>query len=186
MMENKFDIAALGTSSSGLVESIPEVGDISPLIGVGVMIFDETDKVLLGLRIKEGEEASWCFPGGKIEAGETFEQSAAREVFEETCLKLDIPNIQPFTVLIDQSSLRINTTIGLSFKLTDNSLKEQVMVTEPHIFESWSWFSLSDLPPNLFPASAAMIKVWKEEKLADYWASYPIKMAANPKQHLSF
>ncbi|MDC5152179.1 NUDIX domain-containing protein, partial [Acinetobacter baumannii] len=104
---------------------MPEVRDISPLIGVGVMIFDETDKVLLGLRIKEGEETSWCFPGGKIEAGETFEQSAAREVFEETCLKLDIQNIQPFTVLIDQSSPRINTTISLSFKLTDSSLKEQ-------------------------------------------------------------
>ncbi|MDC5281920.1 hypothetical protein OHW77_17245 [Acinetobacter baumannii] len=58
MMENKFDIAALGTSSSGLVESIPEVADISPLVGVGVMVFDETDKVLLGLRIKEGEETS--------------------------------------------------------------------------------------------------------------------------------
>lgn len=92
---------------------------------------------------------------------------------------MDISNIQPFTVLVDQSSPRINTTIGLSFKLTDSSLKEQIIVTEPDIFERWSWFSLSDLPPNLFPASAAMINAWKEEKLLDHWVSYPIKMIAS-------
>jgi len=178
-MENKFDITVLDASSSGLVESIPETIDISPLIGVGVMVFDESDKVLLGLRIKAGEETSWCFPGGKIEAGETFEQSAAREVFEETCLKLDIANIQPFTVLIDQASPRINTTIGLSFKLTDSSLKEQIIVTEPDIFERWNWFSLSDLPSNLFPASEAMINAWEEERLLDQWISYPIKMTSS-------
>ncbi|WP_227541455.1 MULTISPECIES: NUDIX domain-containing protein [Acinetobacter] len=113
-------------------------------------------------------------PGGKIEARETFEQAAVRETLEETGLKLEIQNIKPFTALIDQSSTIVNTTVGLSCQLHDNKMKAQIVVTEPDIFERWAWFSLSNLPSNLFPASEAMLNVWKEEKLLESWVSYPI------------
>ncbi|MCH7393257.1 NUDIX domain-containing protein [Acinetobacter dispersus] len=148
----------------------------SPIVGVGVMILDEARHVLLGLRIKVGEEASWCFPGGKVEVGETFEQAAAREALEETGLKLEIQNMKPFTALVDQSSTIVNTTIGLSFKLQNNKMKEQIVVTEPDIFERWDWFSLSNLPTNLFPASEAMLNVWKQEQLHESWAAYRITL----------
>ncbi|MCH7313301.1 NUDIX domain-containing protein [Acinetobacter sp. ANC 3882] len=151
-----------------------ETLNLSPIVGVGVMVLDQSEHVLLGLRIKAGEEASWCFPGGKIEAGETFEQAAAREAFEETGLKLEIQNMKPFIVLIDQSSRIVNTTIGLSFKLHNNNLKQQIVVTEPDIFERWDWFSLSDLPTHLFPASEAMLRIWKQEQLHESWVAYPI------------
>lgn len=77
-----------------------ETLNLPPVLGVGVMILDDADQVLLGLRIKVGEEPSWCFPGGKIEAGERYEQSALREVFEETGLKLEEQNIKPFRYLL--------------------------------------------------------------------------------------
>lgn len=151
-----------------------EISSLTPIIGVGVMLFDKSEKILLGLRVKAGEETSWCFPGGKIEANESLEQSAARELHEETGLKLNASNIKAFTLLIDQASPRINTTIGLSAKLSDDHLKDHIRVTEPEIFEKWAWFDLSELPANLFPASEAMLNVWKTEKLRHSWISYPI------------
>lgn len=42
------------------------------------------------------------------------------------------------------------------------------------------------ISPTAHSCGERGIHAWKEEKLADYWASYPIKMAANPKEHLSF
>ncbi|WP_264756166.1 MULTISPECIES: hypothetical protein [Acinetobacter] len=38
-----------------MIESL----NLAPIVGVGVMILDDADQVLLGLRIKAGEEASW-------------------------------------------------------------------------------------------------------------------------------
>lgn len=84
--------------------------------------------------------------------------------------------MKPFTALVDQSSTIVNTTIGLSFKLQNNKMKEQIVVTEPDIFERWDWFSLSNLPTNLFPASEAMLNVWKQEQLHEFWAAYRITL----------
>ncbi|WP_341767554.1 NUDIX hydrolase [Acinetobacter haemolyticus] len=151
-------------------------GKLSPIVGVGVMVIDEAGHILLGSRIKVGETPTWCFPGGKVEPHESLEQSAAREVYEETGLKLVESELQPFTLLINQDQPRINSTVGLFYKLNDPTLKNDITVTEPDIFNEWAWFPLSKLPENLFPASAAMIKTWKESTLPKGWLSYPITL----------
>ena len=57
-----------------------------------VMIRDpKTGKVVL-----ENRERSWCgisFPGGHVEPGESFSESAVREVWEETGLKIENPQL---------------------------------------------------------------------------------------------
>ena len=54
-----------------------------------VGIVKDHDKWLLGLAVNSGDdrENRWCFPGGRIEPGETPEEAAVREVFEETGVK---------------------------------------------------------------------------------------------------
>lgn len=151
-----------------------EALNLPPIIGVGVMILDENEKVLLGLRTKSSEVSSWCFPGGKIDIHESLEQSAVRETFEETGLELDLNGMQVFTMFLDRTTPYTNITVGLIFKLNDQLLKEFVKVKEPDIFKKWDWFSLSDLPSNLFPETEAMLTIWRNERLPPQWVTYQI------------
>jgi 8-oxo-dGTP diphosphatase len=66
----------------------PEPGP--PRIGVGAIIFDPDDRVLLIRRNTAPALGRWSVPGGKQEAGETLVQACQREVFEETGLAITI------------------------------------------------------------------------------------------------
>ena len=62
-------------------------------IAVAVVIKDilqESPKILIQKRSEDGElDGKWECPGGKIKAGETAEQAAARELFEEVGLQVE-------------------------------------------------------------------------------------------------
>jgi 8-oxo-dGTP diphosphatase len=58
-----------------------------PLVAVGAVVFKE-DKVLLVLRAKPPAENRWTIPGGSVELGETLQEAAEREIWEETGLTI--------------------------------------------------------------------------------------------------
>eukprot|EP00879_Flechtneria_rotunda_P018133 GHRR01019015.1.p1 GENE.GHRR01019015.1~~GHRR01019015.1.p1 ORF type:complete len:217 (+),score=45.03 GHRR01019015.1:188-838(+) len=79
------------SSASGRSRVYPD----EPRVGVGVVVFrrpitkpEELPEVLLIQRAKEPAKGQWCFPGGSLELGETMAECAAREVFEETGVKI--------------------------------------------------------------------------------------------------
>lgn len=47
----------------------------SPKVGVGAVILDKANKVLLVLRKKAPEAGSWSLPGGKVDYMETIENA---------------------------------------------------------------------------------------------------------------
>jgi 8-oxo-dGTP pyrophosphatase MutT (NUDIX family) len=53
------------------------------LVGAIILIFDERNKILLQHR---NDDHYWDFPGGFMELGETVEETARREILEETGL----------------------------------------------------------------------------------------------------
>lgn len=72
----------------GYIEELRAVVGHRPLILVGavVVIMDERNRVLLQQRIHP--RGKWAFPGGLMELGESAEDTARREVLEETGLEV--------------------------------------------------------------------------------------------------
>jgi 8-oxo-dGTP diphosphatase len=63
---------------------------VTPVVGVGAIVFDEAGRVLLVERGKPPGAGLWSVPGGKLEPRETLAQAVAREVREETGLIVEV------------------------------------------------------------------------------------------------
>ena len=126
-------------------------------LGIGVMILDG-DKILLGHRAKKRadtggifEPDSWTFPGGKQEFGETFYEGAKREVKEET--NLDISDLELFGAEDDVQPNKHYVTLHIIAHAHSGELKTM----EPEKEDEWRWFSLKDLPDNVYTPSKKFI-----------------------------
>jgi len=58
-----------------------------PILVVRLIILNEEGKVLILKRSKsEYASGQWCLPGGKVDYGNTVEETVVKELFEETAL----------------------------------------------------------------------------------------------------
>jgi 8-oxo-dGTP diphosphatase len=130
-------------------------------VGFGVMIFKD-NKVLLGRRHEDPNKAdselhgegTWTMPGGKMDFGESFEDSAFRETHEETSLKLNKDKLKLISLTNDRVPDAHFVTIGF---LTDE-FEGEPQVMEPDEITEWKWFSLDNLPENMFFPSKKIVK----------------------------
>lgn len=138
-------------------------------IGVGVIVQRSDTKILLGYRHKKDEEPTWCFPGGHVEANESFEDAALREVEEEAGLKLRNITITGFVQNIEDNASNLT---GVAYAELDSH--QDAEIREPDVFKCWRWFSLDEIPHPLFPASHAALSFWQGYDLEHRWKSYKV------------
>ena len=76
-------------------------------MGVGAVIVDD-GKVVLIKRKYEPLKGQWSLPGGMVEIGETLEAALAREMLEETGLRVDVgPVIEVFDRIMRDEEHRV-------------------------------------------------------------------------------
>lgn len=63
---------------------------MTPVVGVGAIVFDGEGRVLLIERGKPPGVGLWSVPGGRLDGAETLAQGVAREVREETGLVVEV------------------------------------------------------------------------------------------------
>ena len=111
-----------------------------PAVCVDIILFCE-NKILLINRKNPPFENCWALPGGFVEMDETLEQSALRELFEETGIQLTI--LFQFATYGDPGrDPRERTVSVIYFLKLDKEL-------EPHAGDDAKkadWFSLINLP----------------------------------------
>eukprot|EP00250_Pteridium_aquilinum_P007072 c16866_g2_i2 orf=136-444(+) len=98
-------------------------GERVPRVGVGVLVLDKAQRVLIGRRRSSVGDSKFGLPGGHLDFGESWEECAAREVLEET--GLIIHNIQfagvTNTVMLNERRPSHYVTIFMQGELLDPS-----------------------------------------------------------------
>lgn len=132
-------------------------------VGIGVMIVRD-GKVLLGRRHGDPAKAdselhgegTWTMPGGKLEVGESFEKCAAREVYEETGMRVGKAKV--ICINNDKNEHAHFVTVGMLAE----DFEGEPEVREPDEITEWRWFDLNNLPEPVFFCSAKVIENYRK------------------------
>jgi len=110
---------------------------------------------LLGKRLNSHGSGTWNFPGGHLDFGETPEQCAKRESYEEAGIK--IKNVRRGSWTNDHDkNLKDNHYITI-YMVADYASGE-VRVMEPNKASDWGWFGWKKLPKPLFLPMRNLLK----------------------------
>ena len=114
-------------------------------VGVGVFVFKD-GKFLMQKRQGSHGEGSWSLPGGHLEFGESFEETAKREVKEES--NLNIKNVR-FGAVTNDHFVDEHKHYVTIWMLSDWESGE-VENMEPQKCTAQTWNTFDDLPEPLF------------------------------------
>jgi len=133
-------------------------------IGVGVIITNPKGEVLFCRRKSKHGKGLYSIPGGGVDEGEKLKESAKREIYEETGLRL-----QKLTFLGVTNNLKTFKEEGLhsiSIIFHCNTYEGELSLMEPDKHEAWEWYNTNNLPLPHFEASKLAIEIYLQEGIS--------------------
>ena len=115
--------------------------------GVGLLVFNEDRKVLMQFR---NDYKQWGFPGGAMELGESFEETAKRELKEET--NLNIIKAKMIKVLSGKDTYREYPNGDKLYDITAifvvGKFSGDLKINDSES-NKLDWFEVNNLPENI-------------------------------------
>ena len=129
-----------------------------PRVGVGGVILDDQNRVLLQLRKKSPEAGFWSLPGGRIEFMERVEDALVREFKEELGVDITIERLLCVTnhILPEENVHWVSPAYQVRIVSGKPSNQEPMSTT------TIEWFFLSELPENLTTTARSAISAYLE------------------------
>ncbi len=128
-------------------------------ISAGGFVVSKNDPSLVALmaRFNRGGKLEWCIPKGHLEPGETNEQAAVREVFEETGLEAEITDyLGDVSYTFNQRGKNVSKTVHVF--LMNHISGELSMDHDPnHEASELAWVKLDELITRLSHGSEKRI-----------------------------
>lgn len=120
--------------------------------GSAIIIRNKEGRILLQERTDRNQ---WCLPGGCQELAETLEETALREIYEETGIKLELKDLFLINVVSGESrkntynlgDIVYNNTSLYLVDINDNKLKD--LKFDINETKRLKFFKLNELPKNL-------------------------------------
>lgn len=120
------------------------------------LVRDGEGRLLYTRRRYPPEPGGWCFPGGGVEAGESAEEAAVREVWEETGVRVRVerqigvfspPSRGSFIAFV------VARPVGGALAAGSDALEAE-------------WFRPADAPPLCFATHVAALATWVRQEHA--------------------
>ncbi|WP_313377453.1 MULTISPECIES: NUDIX hydrolase [unclassified Pantoea] len=116
------------------------------LVGANVIILDDKQRILLQQRL----DGSWGLPGGLMEPGESLEQTAVREVKEETNIDIDeLHFLKVFSGKEFTFTLNNNDEINVVTALYWSKKWHGSLINDKSEGLSLAFFTTDDMPDNM-------------------------------------
>ncbi|MBS4200901.1 NUDIX hydrolase [Bacillus sp. FJAT-49732] len=118
------------------------------MVVAGAFVFDEENRVLMQKRSDNGQ---WGFPGGFMELGESVQDTAKREVYEETGLQLE--KLELFGIYsgseYDKTFANGDQVSLVQVVFICRQYKGNLVVSNEESIQN-KFFALEKLPQNIF------------------------------------
>lgn len=127
-----------------------------PQVGIGVMILNDNNQMLLAKRKGSHGAGEYAFPGGHLEFGESFSDCATRETAEEAGIEISNVRFQYLANILKYGGKHY-VHIGLTADWTGGDLQN----LEPEKSEEWGWYSMDTPPQPLFEMCRLAIESYR-------------------------
>jgi len=123
-------------------------------VGVGAVILNQQNEILLLLRKKKPEKNCWTIPGGTVEFGERVEEALVRELEEELEIKVEIIKLLRVTnhILEEENSHWVSPAFLARY------ISGSPRNAEPQNHDDVRWFPIHTLPPNITMTTSLALK----------------------------